>query len=114
MLAQLEYKKRHDTMGLRVYWELCKYGVKCSKKLFEECPERVKTSECGEFEIWWDRSVETFKRLDHNRPDIVVLDKKRSTGQLSIFCTLRPKRTCKGRGKSRAVYSSILRDTEDA
>jgi len=31
-LAQLEYKKMHDRMGLRVYWELCKkYGVKVRK-----------------------------------------------------------------------------------
>ena len=76
-LAQLEYKKRHDRMGLRVYWELCKkYGVKCSEKWYDECPEKVRKSVCGEYEIWWDRAVETPKRLDHNRPDVVVLDKR--------------------------------------
>ena len=76
-LAQLEYKKRHDRMGLRVYWELCrKYGVKCSEKWYEECPDEVRTSVCGKFEIWWDRAVQTPKRLEHNRPDVVVVDKK--------------------------------------
>jgi len=29
----MEYKKRHDRMGLKVYWELCKkYGMECSEK----------------------------------------------------------------------------------
>ena len=77
-LAQLEYKKRHDRMGLRVYWELCRrHGIKCSsEKWYEESPESVRVSECGEYEIWWDRSIATPKRLDHNRPDVVVIDKK--------------------------------------
>jgi len=79
-LAQLEYKKRHDRMGLRVYWELCKkYGVRVnSEKWYEECPDEVRKSECGEYEIWWDRAIQTPKRLDHNRPDVVIIDKKRS------------------------------------
>ena len=31
-------------------------------------------SEDGKVEIWWDRSVETTRKLKHNRPDIAVLD----------------------------------------
>jgi len=38
-----------------------------SEKWYEECPEKVRKSECGEYEIWWDETVETPKRLDHNR-----------------------------------------------
>ena len=60
VLAQREYKVRHDRMGLRVYWEICKkYGVKCCEKWYKECPERVRKSECGNYEVWWDRPVET-------------------------------------------------------
>ena len=75
-LAQREYRRRHDRMGLRVYWELCrKYGVKCAKRWFEEVPDEVRRSEDGKIEIWWDRAVETTKELEHNRPDVVVVDK---------------------------------------
>ena len=75
-LAQREYKRRHDRMGLRVYWELCKkYGVKCAKRWFEEVPDMVRTSEDGATEIWWDRTVETTTKMEHNRPDVVVLDR---------------------------------------
>ena len=77
-LAGREYRRRHDRMGLRVYWELCrKYGVKCAEKWYEEVPEGVRVSEDGTVEIWWDRSVETTKPLQHNRPDVVIIDRTR-------------------------------------
>ena len=58
-LAQKEYK-RHDRMGLRVYWELCRrYEVKCAGKWFEEVPEEVRVNEAGDVEIWWDRAWTT-------------------------------------------------------
>ena len=35
-LVQKEYRRRHDKMGLRVYWEFCwKYEVMCARKWFE-------------------------------------------------------------------------------
>ena len=75
-LAQREYRRRHDRMGLRIYWELCrKFGVKCAGKWYEEVPEEVRVSADGNVEIWWDRSVMTTKQLDHNRPDVVVIDR---------------------------------------
>ena len=77
-LAQMEYKRRHDRKGLKVYWELCRrHKIKCSGKWYEESPDDVRTSECGNFEIWWDRPVETPKKLDHNRPDVILIDKNR-------------------------------------
>ena len=75
-LAQREYRRRHDRMGLRIYWELCrKFGVKCAGKWFEEVPEEVRVSADGNVEIWWDRSVMTTRQLEHNRPDVVVIDR---------------------------------------
>ena len=82
-MAVREYRRRHDRMGLRVYWELCrKYGVKCGKKWYEEVPEKVRVSEDGTVEIWWDRSVETTKPLKHNRPDVVIIDRTRGPARV--------------------------------
>ena len=78
VLAQKEYKRRHDRMrmGLRVYWELCrKYGVKCAGMWFEEAPDKVRKSDDGKVEIWWDRSVETAQQMESNRPDVVVVNR---------------------------------------
>ena len=75
-LAQREYRRRHDRMGLRIYWELCrKYGVKCAGRWYEEVPEEVKVSKDGKVEIWWDRKVMTTRQVEHNRPDVVVIDR---------------------------------------
>ena len=75
-LAQREYRRRHDRMGLRVYWELCrKYGVRCADVWYKEVPDEVRVSDDGKVEIWWDRSVETTQRMEHNRPDVTVLNR---------------------------------------
>jgi len=74
-LAQREYRRRHDRMGLRVYWELCrKYGVKCSEKWYDESPDEIRVSADKKVSIWWDRSVETTRKMEHNRPDVTVVD----------------------------------------
>ena len=82
-LAQTEYKRRHDKMGLRVYWELCgNYGLKRSEKWWEEVPDAVRLREDEKVEIWWDRKVHTpdndpdpDKKIKHNRPDVVIIDR---------------------------------------
>ena len=33
-------------------------------------------SEDGMAEIWWDRNVETTQIMEHNRPDVTVLDRQ--------------------------------------
>jgi hypothetical protein len=60
MLAQREYRRRHDTMGLRVYWEVCgNLGLKRSEKWHQEVPEGVRKSADGSVEVWWDQKVVT-------------------------------------------------------
>ena len=77
-LAGSEYKKRHDRMGLRVYWEVCKrHGIKCCDKWYKEAPDKVRVSTCGKFAVWWDRKVETPKELEANRPDLILIDREK-------------------------------------
>ena len=69
------YKRRHDRMGLRVYWELCKkHSIPCADNWYEELPDIVRKSEDRSFEIWWDRPVETTIKLDHNKPDVILIN----------------------------------------
>ena len=39
---------------------------------YKEVPDEVRVSEDGNVEIWWDRSIETTQKMDHNHPDITV------------------------------------------
>ena len=75
VLAQREYLRRHDKMGLRVYWEVCgKYGMQRSDKWYKEVPDGVRFSADRRYEVWWNRKVVTEKVLEHSRPDLVVID----------------------------------------
>ena len=76
MLAQREYRRRHDTMGLRVYWEVCgNLGLKRSEKWHQEVPEGVRKSADGSVEVWWDQKVVTPTYFEASRPDMVVIDR---------------------------------------
>ena len=70
-------RRRHDQMGLRIYWELCgKYGLKRSEYWCEEVPDAVRLREDGKIEIWWDRKVHVPDgRIVENKPDVVVVDR---------------------------------------
>ncbi len=77
-LSQREYRKRHDRVGLRVYWELCgNYGLKRSETWYEEVPDPVRVSADGRYEIRWDQKIHTPKATRHNKPDVVVIDRVR-------------------------------------
>ena len=77
VLSKGPYKKRHDTMGLRIYWELCGiYGIQRTDNWFAEVPDGVRTSKDKQYEIWWDLPIQTTIKLEHYRPDVVVLNHK--------------------------------------
>ena len=85
-LSKGPYKRRHDRMGLRVYWEICKqFGIDCSEKWFEEVPDTVRKRKDGEIEVWWDRPIETTVKLDHNRPDIIIINRQDNEWTLVEF-----------------------------
>ena len=85
-LAQRDYRRRHDRMGLRVYWELCgKYGIRRADRWFEETPDAIRVSQDGMYEIWWDKKVITAKVLEHNRPDVVVIDREKARWTMVDF-----------------------------
>ncbi len=85
-LAKKQYKIRHDKMGTRIHWELCKkYGIECAGKWYEHVPGSVCRNGTGDVEIWWDRTVETGRRLAHNRPDVVVINRRERKWTLVDF-----------------------------
>ena len=76
-MAQTDYKRRHDKMGLRVYWEVCGvYGLKRSERWHLEVPDGVRRSDDGMIEIWWDQKVVTPTKFEANRPDMMIVDRR--------------------------------------
>ena len=75
LLAQKEYKHRHDRVATRLHWELCRdYDLEYSKNSYDHKPETVQESE--NVKIPWDMTMFTDRRLPHNRPDICVFHKE--------------------------------------
>ena len=83
-LAQREYKKRHDMVGKRIHWEICrKYKVKVKEKWYEHEPEAVvETEKC---KILWDFMVQTDARIPARRPDVIVINKENKQCQIIDF-----------------------------
>lgn len=71
-IAQREYKFRHDQVGKIIHQELAlKYKLKEHKvNYYQYEPTVILKNE--NYEMYWDRTIITDRRLDHNRPDIVV------------------------------------------
>ena len=42
---------------------------------YEEVPDPVRKSADGRFEIRWDQKIPTPEAIEHNRPDVVVIDR---------------------------------------
>lgn len=86
-LAQREYKMwRHDKIGQVIHWKLCqKYNIPCKDKWYDHDPEGV--IENDQVKVLWDFRIQTDHQIEHNRPDIVVLDKiERSCNVIDIAC----------------------------
>ena len=81
VLANSEYKTRHDGVAAIVHWGLCrKYGIECvSKSYNHKIPRDQRAIENDKVKILWDFLIQTDRKLDHNRPDIVVVDKVNKT-----------------------------------
>ena len=45
----------------------------------------MQKSEDGWFEIWWDRLIDTVPKLDHNRPDVILMNRQGNEWTLAEF-----------------------------
>ena len=77
MLAQKEYKRRHDKACLNIHWALCKkYGVKACERWYEHKVESV--IENYIVKILRDVCIQVDRQIEHRRPDIVVMEKNKN------------------------------------
>jgi len=83
-MAQKEYKRRHDWMGKKIHWEVCRnYGLETKAKWYEHEPQAVCENE--EYKILWDFSIQTDHVIEARRPDMIIVEKKGNKCQISDF-----------------------------
>ena len=50
-------------------------GIQCAERWYEEKPDKVRVSKDQNYEVWWDRAVQTANTMESNRPDVVLIDR---------------------------------------
>ena len=107
-LAKKQYTIRHHKVGTRVHCELCKkYGIQCSDKWFNHIPSTVSRTKDGLYEIYWNRKIPVGVGLEHNKPDVVVVDKVKKKWTIVDFCVPWDGNVKLREDGKKAVYSDL-------
>ena len=77
MHTQKQYNLwRHDRVGVIIHWVICKrYRFSNAAKWYQHTPEKL--LENDNVKILWFFSVQTSHKLEHNKPDNLIIDKQR-------------------------------------
>jgi Reverse transcriptase (RNA-dependent DNA polymerase) len=77
MLCQTDYLHRHNQVANIIHQKLAiKYKLlQTSTAYYKYKPEKVLDSK--DFKLYYDRAVITDQTIHHNRPDIIIIDKKK-------------------------------------
>lgn len=74
-MLRYEYTRRHNEVLKCIHLTLCnKYGIK-TKKLRTHPVQEVVTNE--NVEIWVNTKIKTDIKIQHNRPDMFIYDKRK-------------------------------------
>ena len=85
-LAKKQYRIRHDKVGSRIHWELCrKFGIECASKWYDHVPSRVSKTKDGLYELFWDRKI-VGCGVEFNKPDLVIVDQVNKKWTIVDFC----------------------------
>ena len=75
-LAQGEYKARHDKVAAALHWNLCKkFGFEHHHQWYNHHAEKVLENES--VKLLWDFHIQTDHVVEHCRPDLLLVDKKK-------------------------------------
>ena len=87
MLAQSEYKSRHDWVGRKIHWEICrKSGFDVNEKWYKHEPEKV--VENDSWKMLWDFTIQTDHVIEARRHDMVIIDKTKNECEMTLHAPL--------------------------
>ena len=77
---------RDDKVGQAMHWKLCqKFSLECMDKWYDHATGGV--MENDQVKVLWYIRVQTDHPLEHNRPDLVVLEKEeRTSSVIDVAC----------------------------
>ena len=80
ILAQNEFKTKHDWVDKVIYWKLCKkLKFDHTNRWFMNNPESIQENETRK--LLWDFDIQTDHLTSPRRPDLIIINKKRENLQ---------------------------------
>ena len=77
-IVNIEYLQRHVRVAKFIHWTLCKnFNLPHTEKWYEHTSQPVLQS--TEVTISWDFTIHTDRKIDANRPDIIIKDQGEKT-----------------------------------
>ena len=75
MLAQTQYLYRHNQVAKYLHWNnLCDAKINVSDSWLNHKPTEI--AETQDIKVLWDSYILTDKKVPHNRPDLIIHNKK--------------------------------------
>ena len=75
MLAQKNYKRRHDMLCKNLHWNICKvFELDKADKWYQHVPSPV--MENDKVKLLYDFTLQTDREIHHRKPDLVLLKKE--------------------------------------
>ena len=108
-LAQKEYKRRHDWVGKKIHWEVCKEeGFIVNEKWYEHVPEPVLENE--RCKILWDFTIQTDHVIEARRPDMIVVEKRNKCCKIIYFAIPYDSRIAEKEVEKVVKYQDLARE----
>ena len=73
-------------MGKHIHWLLLKkHGILTGSKWYSHVPNVVTETDDGKVTIYWNKPIKTDKKVNYNRPDMIMIDREENTWHIVDF-----------------------------
>ncbi|XP_045477915.1 uncharacterized protein LOC123683061 [Harmonia axyridis] len=108
-IANTKYLSRHNNMGKVVHQFMCLREQLLQEFVPHHIYEPTTVREGNEIKIYWDLTVQTDPGAEHNRPDMVVWNKRRKSAIIIDFTVPLDQNLAKVYGEKIAKYETLSR-----
>lgn len=108
-IANTKYLSRHNNMGKVVHQFMCLREQLLQEFVPHHIYEPTTVREGNEIKIYWDLTVQTDPGAEHNRPDMVVWNKRRKSAIIIDFTVPLDQNLAKAYGEKIAKYEILSR-----
>ena len=105
-LAPTEYLRRHNNAASYMHWVICKdHNVQVAEKWYQHEPAKITNKD--HITIMWDCPIITDRKINANRPDIVVKNTKTNTSLLIDMSVPSDRNICLKYNEKKSKYKDL-------